>query len=196
MSFPTTSSPDRLLVRSLQPARVSVTHSLKRQVRGGSVQRWGFRLEYSNRSRAEMAELMAHAISQRGQYGSFTFVPAVLGQPQSAVSGTPLASGATASGRSISTDGWANSVTAMKAGEFVKFNGHNKVYMLTADVVTDGSGQATLSIEPALYADVADNEPLVVSNVPFTVAYAAPQHEWSLAGGPVLDWACDLEEVL
>lgn len=196
MSFPTTSSPDRLLVRSLQPARVSVAHSLKRQVRGGSVQRWGFRLEYSNRSRAEMTELIAHAIAQRGQYGSFPFVPAVIGLSQSTVSGTPLVNGATATGRSIPTDGWANSITAMKAGEFVKFNGHNKVYMLTADVVTNGSGQATINIEPALYADVADNEPLVVSNVPFTVAYAAPQHEWSMGAGPVFDWACDLEEVL
>lgn len=196
MAFPTTVAPSSLTLRSLQPTLLSTAHSLKRQVRSRGAQRWGFALRYNALTRAQISELIAFALAQRGQYSSFTFVPAVLGTPQTTVSGTPLCAGATASGRSVTTDGWANSVTAMKAGEFVKFAGHNKVYMLTADVTSNGSGQATLSIEPALYAGVADNEALTVTAVPFTCAFAGDSHDVGLSPGPVLDWSCDLVEVL
>lgn len=196
MAFPTTVAPSALTLRSLQPTLLSTTHSLKRQVRSRGGQRWGFSLHYRNLTRAQLSELIAFALAQRGQYSSFSFVPAVLGTPQTAVSGTPLCAGATASGRSVTTDGWANSVTAMVAGEFIKFANHDKVYMLTADVVSNGSGQATLTIEPALYASVADNEALTVTSVPFKCAFAGDGHDVSLAPGPVLDWSCDLVEVL
>ena len=196
MAFPTTTHPASMTLRSLQPTLLSTTHSLKRQVRSRGGQRWGFSLQYRNLTRALLSELIAFALAQRGQYSTFSFVPAVLGTPQTAVSGTPLCAGATASGRSVATDGWANSVTAMKAGEFIKFANHNKVYMLTADVVTNGSGQATLAIEPALQAGVADNEALTVTAVPFTVAFASDAHEVSLAPKPVFDWSCELVEVL
>lgn len=195
-TFPALPLPSALTLRSLQPTLVSVAHSLKRQVRSRGGQRWGFSVQYKAKRRDEIALLISFALAQRGQYGNFTFVPALLGQPQSAPGGTPLANGATASGRSVPTDGWTPSVTAMKAGDFVKFGGHAKVYMLTADVVSNGAGQATLAIEPALYSAVADNEALTVSSVPFTVAFGADSQDVSLAGGPRYDWSCELVEVL
>lgn len=82
----------------------------------------------------------------------------------------------------------------MKAGDFIKFASHAKVYMLTADVTTDGSGEATLAIEPALYSAVANNEALTVSSVPFTVAFSADTHEIALGLGGVFDWSCELVE--
>lgn len=196
MAFPTTVAPSSLTLHSLQPTLLSVAHSLKRQARSRGGQRWGFTLQYRNLTRAQLSELMGFALAQRGQYSTFTFVPAVLGYPQTTVGGTPLCNGATASGRSITTDGWANSVTAMKAGEFVKFANHAKVYTLTADVTSNGSGQATISIEPALYSNVADNEALTVSAVPFTCAFGGDGHDVSVTPGPVFDWACELVEVL
>lgn len=195
MSFPTTTSPAEMTLRSHQPTLVSTAHSLKRQVRSRGAQRWGFALRYRNLTRALLSELIGFALAQRGQYSTFTFVPAVLGYPQSVVSGTPLVNGAHTTGRSIVTDGWAHSVTAMKAGEFVKFNGHAKVYMLTADVTSDGSGNATLSIEPALVSALADNEALTVTAVPFTCAFASDTHEVGISPRPVFDWGCELVEV-
>lgn len=193
-TFPTSPAPSALSLRTIQPSLVSVSHSLKRQTRSRGGQRWGFALQYRNRSRAEMAALMAFALAQRGQYGTFTFIPSVIGTPRAAVSGTPLCKGASSAGRSIATDGWAISSTVMQAGDFIKFAGHAKVYMLTADVVSNGSGEATLAIEPALYSAVADNEALTVSDVPFTVAFGADTHEISLAPGQVFDWSCELVE--
>lgn len=195
MAFPTTTHPASMTLRSHQPTLVSTTHSLTRQVRSRGGQRWGFALQYRSLSRALLSELIGFAIAQRGQYSTFSFTPAVLGYPQSTVSGTPLVNGAHVSGRSIVTDGWANSVTAMKAGEFVKFGGHAKVYMLTADVTSDGSGNATLAIEPALMSSLANNEAITVTAVPFTVAFVQDTHDVSVAPKPVFDWSCELVEV-
>lgn len=181
-------------VRSVQPTLVSVAHSLKRQTRSRGGQRWGFALEYQNASRAEMSPLLAFALGQRGQYGTFSFVPGELGSPQTAVAGSPLVKGAQASGRAILTDGWALSATVMKAGEFIGFGGHAKRYLLTADAVSNGSGEVTLAIEPALYSAVADNEALAVTAVAFTVAFAADSHEVGVAPGRLFDWSCELVE--
>ena len=38
----------------------------------------------------------------------------------------------------------------LKAGDLIKFNGHSKVYMVQSDIDSDGSGAATVSIEPSL----------------------------------------------
>lgn len=193
-TFPTTPLPTALRLRSTQPTLVSVAHSLKRQVRSRGGQRWSFALDYRNRTRAEMASLLAFALAQRGQYETFQFVPALLGVPQGVATGTPLVNGAHTTGRSIATDGWTPSITVMNAGDFIKFAGHAKVYMLTADVVSNGSGAATLTIEPELYSDLANNEALTVTAVPFTVAFAADDHEASLMAGPVFNWSCELVE--
>ena len=194
-TYPTSPAPRDVTLRSVQPTLVSTAHSLQQQVRSRGGQRWGFALAYRNLTRAQLSELIGFAVAQRGQYSTFTFTPAVLGYPQTTVSGTPLCAGATASGRSVTTDGWALSATVLKAGEFVKFANHAKVYMLTADVTSNGSGQATLSIEPALQSNVADNEAITCNGVPFTCAFASDSHEVSVTPKPMFDWSCDLVEV-
>lgn len=195
-TFPTSPAPASMTIKSVQPTRVSTTHNLKRQVRGGTVQRWGFQLDWKTMKRSELAPILAFALAQKGQYESFTFVPAVFGTAQAVGGGTPLINGTTATGRSIPTDGWTPSITVLKAGDFVKFASHNKVYMLTADATSNGSGQATLAIEPGLYASVADNSAVTVSNVPFTVAFAKDDQEAGITPGIIANYNCELVEVL
>lgn len=74
---------------------------------------------------------------------------------------TPLANSATAqTGNSIVTDGWANSTLVLKKGDKVGFAGVRqinrmsydaydqlKLFTVTADVTSDGSGNATIPIE-------------------------------------------------
>lgn len=193
-TFPSSPMPTLLTLKSVQPTLVSVTHSLRRQVRSRGAQRWGLVLEYRDRSRAEMAPLLAFALAQRGQYESFQIVPALLGAPQGTAGGTPLTSGAQAAGlRSVTTDGWSAGAT-LKAGDLLKFAGHSKVYVLTADATADGSGAATLALEPALMAALADNESITVSDVPMTCAFDADQHEWPLQYGARMDWQTELVE--
>jgi hypothetical protein len=82
-----------------------------------------------------------------------------------ALGGTPLANAATAqTGSSIITDAWSNSITGVvKRGDVVQFAGVFEVnpqsrasvgvlkdFVVTSDVNSDGSGNATIPISPAI----------------------------------------------
>jgi hypothetical protein len=76
-------------------------------------------------------------------------------------------------GRKVGITGWLRDIAGqLKAGDFVKFSGHNKVYMVAEDCDSDGGGFGTLTIEPALYGTLLSGETLVIEDVPFRVRFA------------------------
>lgn len=76
--------------------------------------------------------------------------------------GTPLVNGASQTGTSLITDGWPISTAILKAGDLITITGSTVVREITADVSSNGSGQATLSINPPIYTggSPADNAPI------------------------------------
>lgn len=89
---------------------------------------------------------------------------------------------ATSSGRAVPIDGATPAALLAYAGTYVRFAGHNKGYRLTADAYTDGLGQATLAIEPALSAAVAAAEDVYLDMVPFVVSTVKPNNPSDTAG--------------
>jgi len=57
----------------------------------------------------------------------------------------------TVDGMTVSTNG------ILKAGDYFRFTGQEKVYMAVEDLNADGSGEGTLTFEPPLRSDVTDN---------------------------------------
>lgn len=148
-------------------------------------------------TRASFAPVMAFAVAQRGQFETFTVVPPIISVPQGNIVGsTPLVNGASQTGRSLITDGWANSTLVMKAGDFFKVATNSKVYMVTSDGTSDGSGNLTLSIEPALVASPGNNDALTVTAVPFTMAMLSDVQEFPYSVGGFFTFEVDFEEVL
>ena len=97
--------------------------------------------------------------------------------PKGIATGTPLVNGASQTGTSLVTDGWTASQTGiLKAGDIFKLAGLNQVFDITADVNSNGSGQATLPISPPLWAggSPADNAALTVSGVLFRAILIEP----------------------
>lgn len=77
--------------------------------------------------------------------------------------GSPQVNGGSQTGSSLTIDGATANVTGwLKAGDYFEVNGELK--MLTADVNTNGSGQATLTFKPALRESPADNTAITVLN--------------------------------
>lgn len=78
--------------------------------------------------------------------------------------GTPLVNGADQTGSSLTTDGWTASITdVLKKGDIITLDGVNAVnpltgqstgrlrqFVVTADVASDGSGNATIPISPSI----------------------------------------------
>ncbi len=165
MSYPTTPAPHSVTRSSFTPTLISVAHSLKRQVRARGAHRWSFVLKYKPMRRASAALLDAFLMAQRGQYVSFLFVPPVYGSSSGTVSGTVTVNGAHSAGvASVSITGLTGT---LKAGDMIKFAGHTKVYMLTAD------GTTTLTIQPPLSSALVTAEAVTYNNVPVTVALAS-----------------------
>ena len=57
----------------------------------------------------------------------------------------------------------------LKAGDFIKFSNHDKVYMLTSDVNMDASTQDFFNIFPALAAAVTNTTTITYNDVGFTM---------------------------
>lgn len=79
---------------------------------------------------------------------------------------TPIISGANQSGAAITTSGWAVSTAVLNQGDTVQFAGVNSVnpisyrdtgkladFLITANVISDGGGLATLPISPDINFD-------------------------------------------
>jgi hypothetical protein len=160
-------------IGSWSPVLVSRSHSGKTQRRkrgGGSAHRWTFRYTYDHLEQSVYMDLWAFLNAQDGQYEQFTLVLPSGFSPRGTWGGAPLVAGIHAVGAtSVAIDGLTININGIgKAGDFIKFNGHTKVYQLKADINSNGAGAATLTLKPGLVAALADNEVVTVSSVPFT----------------------------
>lgn len=182
-TFPSTPPFSKVTFTSYQPTLVSWSHSLQRQARSrGGAQRWLIEGEYSPLlRRPSLAPIIAFALAQRGQYEIFTLIPPLWSTARGIATGTPLVKGASQTGRNITTDGWTATKTGiLLAGDFIKFNGQDKIYMITENADSDGSGNATITIEPALLASPANDEVIITTDVPFSVAFFADSQSFLL----------------
>ena len=183
-TLPTVQYPSSATLTSVQPSRMSVSHSLKRQVRTSNVQRWALAMSFPPMVRSIYMQFYAFLIKQRGQFDTFTCTLPGYEKPQGTWAGTPVVNGGGQTGRAINLSGFsASQPYVVKAGDIFKFAGHSKVYMATADASSDGAGLATVSLEPALMASPAADEALVASEVPFTVALTSDTQDLPIASG-------------
>lgn len=181
-TLPSTRAPARLEIISWSPTMLSRAPSLKTQRRNRGGQCWRFRYTYDGMERDTYLDMWGFLNAQRGQYETFQIVLPTGVWPRGTWGGTPLVNGVHAAGvSSIVTDGNTISITGFgKRGDFVKFGSHSKVYQLTADVNSDGSGNGTLSIMPALVAVLVDNDTITVTSVPFTVILSSDEQPLDL----------------
>jgi len=106
-------------------------------------------------------------MKQRSQKETFQISLPDLKNAKGNVSGSVLVKNAhTAGDTTITVDAMTGT---LKAGDFVKFAGDTKVYMVVSDVTADGSNEATLTIEPPLRSAISDNASVTYDGVEFTV---------------------------
>ena len=195
-TFPTSPAFQSLAVSSFQSTFVSRSISGRRQARQIGGQYWIMRASFPPMTRAQFAPIHAFVMAQRGRYESFTLTPPVISTGLGSPAGTPLVNGADQTGRSVVTDGWNNASTIFKAGDYLKFANHDKVYTVTADATSSGAGAATISIEPALITSPANDSAITYSSVPFTVALRSGVQEFVTGTTGLFQYEIDFEEVL
>jgi len=196
--FPTSPAPSSVAITSEQMTIVSTTTSGRRQARQIDGQKFKLTARFPVMTRAEFAPIKAFIMKQRSQLNSFTFIPPTVSDAQGSASGTISVNGALTAGTTTATiDGMATSTNGiLKAGDYFRFTGQSKVYMAVADLNSDGSGEGTLTFEPPLRANVADNNVLVYDNVDFTVGLTGDVQEYTIGTSNYFQYEIDLIEVL
>ena len=98
----------------------------------------------------------------------------------------------------VHLDGFAGSTNnVLKAGDLIKFAGHDKVYMVTDNENSDSSGAVpAVDIEPPLQAAVANNEAVTVNKPSFTVALQQDDVLYSTDSAGFFTLSFDVREVL
>ena len=156
-------------------------------------QRFKFSASYPPMTRSEFAPVYAFIMKQRSQKETFQISLPDLKNAKGNVSGVVLVNGAHSAGdTTIDVDGMTGT---LKAGDFVNFNGHSKVYMVVADA-TDSSGSATLTIEPPLRENVADNSAVTYDGVEFTVRLTNDIQEFNTGDLDLYRFEVDFIEAL
>ena len=197
-TFPSSPAPRDVAISTNQNTIVTTTASGRRQARQIDGQKFRLRLRFPVMTRTEFAPILAFIMKQRSQMESFQYTPPSVDDSLGVASGVISVNGAISAGvTSVAIDGMANSTSGVfKAGDFFRFTGQSKVYMVVADVSSNGSGQGTLTFEPPLRANVADNAVLIYSNVDFTVGLTGDIQEFTIGTENYFQYEIDLIEVL
>ena len=196
--FPTSPVAKSANVGSAQNTIVSVTTSGRIQARQIDGQKFTITLDYAPMSRSNFAPIKAFIMKQRAKLNTFTVIPPIVSNAQGVASGTISVDGAISAGATTCTiDGMATSTSdILKAGDYFRFAGQDKVYMAVADLDSDGSGEGTLTFEPPLRSDVANDIALVYDNVDFTVRLSNDIQEYSIVTNDLYKYQIDLIENL
>ena len=197
-TFPTSPAPRNANIRSQQTTIVSVTTSGRKQARQIDGQKFAITLQFPTMTRAEFAPIQAFIMKQRSRLENFTIVPPTVKNALGVASTVLNVDGALTAGTTtanidnmtVSTNG------ILKAGDYFRFTGQAKVYMCVEDLNSDGYGEGTLTFEPPLRANVADNAIIIYDNVDFTVGLTGDIQEFNIGTENYFQYEVDLIEVL
>ena len=200
-AFPISTSKFQTLgIRSTQNTIISKSISGKKLARQVDNQRFSFTAQIITAKRSDVyGELMAFIMKQRSGKENFTIIPPEIEDARGNVTGTVLVNGVHAVGdTTIDIDGMTGT---LKAGDFVKFASHTKVYMVVADATADGSNEATITIEPPLITALTNDSAVTYDNVPFTVHLINDIQEFGTVGADnngnlLYQFELDVEETL
>ena len=185
-------------VRSEQNTIVSVTTSGRVQARQIDGQKFRISLVYPPMTRAEFAPIKAFLMKQRSRLNTFTVIPPTISNAQG-VANTIISTNASisAGATSCTVDNMTVSTSGiLKAGDYFRFTGQEKVYMVVEDLDSDGYGEGTLTFEPPLRSNVADDVALIYDNVDFTVRQTNDVQEFSIGTTNLFQYELDVLESL
>ena len=197
--FPTSPNFRSLNFKDNRPNLLNQTLSGKRQVRQIGSQYFSFTVQMPPLQQLKAQEVFAFLQKQKGSFETFT-IQAPLDNLGTSKDETDIQTMNTfaVGTETILSDGFSQSTNLLRAGDLIKFAGHSKVYMITADVDEDGAGttRGQLPISPPLVASVANNESITVNKPSFTVYLENDEIMYSTDASGFYNISFDVREVI
>ena len=156
--------------------------TFQQQVIAHQGQRWEVDVSLPPMRRDQAAAWLAWLAKLDGTLHTFNVGDPMNASPQGSAGGTPLVAGASQTGASINIDGCATSQTGwLKAGDYIQLGAaaDARLYMVTDDVDTNASGEATVNIWPQIRTAPSDNASVIVSNTVGTFRLSSDASTWS-----------------
>jgi len=192
-TYPTSPEFQSVNFASEQKTITSTTDSGKMFAVQVDGQRWKFTARYSPMNVSEFNPVYAFIMKQRSQKETFQIALPDLKNAKGDVSGAVLVNGSHSAGdTTIDVDGMTGT---LKAGDFVKFAGDTKVYMVVSDA-TAVAGAATLTIEPPLRSSIADDAAVTYDGVEFTVRMTSDIQQFNTSDLDLYRFEIDFIEAL
>ena len=123
---------------------------------------------------------LAFLMSLRGRRGTFKIGDQDRKTIQGVATGTILVNGASQTGNAINLDGFANSTNnVFKAGDYIQINSY--LYMISANVNSNSSGEATVYVEPSLRSGIEvinDNTTVIYTNTTTVMRLDSNELNW------------------
>lgn len=157
--------------------------TFQQQVLNHAGRRWEIDVVLKPMKRTSAEVWLSWLAQLDGQLNTFTMGDPLGCAAMGEAGGTPLVNGADQTGASLAIDGATVSQTDwLKAGDYIQLGtGEDaRLYKLTADADTNGSGQATLSLWPAITTAPADNAAVTVANTVAAFRLASNTSSWSV----------------
>lgn len=153
-------------------------YTLRRQSQVFPGQRWELRMEILPMDRDQAAALEGFLRSLRGSAGRFRMGDPYSSLPRGSIDGSPTVLSATAGEETLTTQGWtASAAGVLAANDFIQIGDH--LYSVIEDADADSSGEAELTLWPALRSSYALNTPIVVENARGVFALRNPTQVFS-----------------
>ena len=135
---------------------------------------WDYGIEMARTNGRDGRKLSAFLTALGGLRGRFLFRDPTI--RQAGLSFTPIVAGAGQIGGTLNTNGWTASNTPLHAGDFFSLGSdqHTRLYQLTADVVSNASGLATISFVPRLRSAPVDGAALQIAAPAVLLRLTAP----------------------
>lgn len=163
---------ERRLVTATAVAASPFTGSEEVQDWGGEW--WDYGIEMARTTGRDGRRLSAFLAALGGPRGRFVFRDPTIRQPGSLMA--PQVSGSFQTGGTLITAGWPPFATPLLTGDFFSLGtaAQTRLHQLTADVVTDEAGEATLAFVPRLRFSPADGTPLEIAAPALVLRLTAP----------------------
>lgn len=196
--FPQTPSFEAINFKINTPTIMSETTSgkMRRVTQGHSY--YSFEVKYPSLTASQLGEVTGFCATAMGPMFSFEIVlPKLSVSKASNTSANNIATSSTVSvgQKYVNLTGMPNSTTVLKAGDFFRFNNHSKVYMVTQDLTTTGSGTGNLQFSGYTVTSVPSGTRIWTNGVPFTVILDSPEQSFDAGYGGISTLSLTMREV-
>jgi hypothetical protein len=161
-------------------------------------QYYTFTVKFASLTSQEVGYVQSFITARLGGYDAFEVVLPTISYTKAAQTptGTPTTSGNASTGTSsVVLTNLGAGRTVVKGGDFFKFANHSKVYVATADVTSNGAGNATMSFSGGLVTNVPSGTTATITAVPFTVILDNDIQSYEMGIGGITSMGLDMREV-